>query len=140
MSNLPLRKEERLTIDGSPEWWRASAQVSSQLETWCHAAAATTEATTPKATEAATAAARRIARTPSRAFQARPSSPIYSRMLAHPRTLPTGFIAPCLPTKAEMLPSGGAWLHEFSASSLVRTVSACGSTADPATTSPAASR
>ena len=34
-------------------------------------------------------------------------------MLAHPRTLPTGFIAPCLPTKAETLPSGGAWLHEI---------------------------
>src|SRR6516164_7390780 len=34
-------------------------------------------------------------------------------MLARPRTLPTGFIAPCLPTKAHMLPSGGAWLHEI---------------------------
>jgi bifunctional non-homologous end joining protein LigD len=29
------------------------------------------------------------------------------------RTLPTGFIAPCLPTKAERLPSGGEWLHEI---------------------------
>ena len=28
------------------------------------------------------------------------------------RTLPAGFIAPCLPTKAETLPSGGAWLHD----------------------------
>ena len=28
-------------------------------------------------------------------------------------TLPAGFIAPCLPTKAETLPSGGAWLHEI---------------------------
>jgi len=30
------------------------------------------------------------------------------------RTLPAGFVvAPCLPTKAETLPSGGAWLHEI---------------------------
>jgi len=29
------------------------------------------------------------------------------------RTLPTGFIAPCLPTKAHPLPSGGLWLHEI---------------------------
>ena len=29
------------------------------------------------------------------------------------RTLPVGFIAPCLPTKAETLPSGGLWLHEI---------------------------
>jgi hypothetical protein len=28
-------------------------------------------------------------------------------MLARPRTLPTGFIAPCLPAKAHTLPSGG---------------------------------
>src|SRR5215472_17561122 len=34
-------------------------------------------------------------------------------MLAHPRTLPSGFIAPCLPTKAHTLPSGSAWLHEI---------------------------
>jgi len=34
-------------------------------------------------------------------------------MLARPRTLPTGFIAPCLPTKAHTLPSGGQWLHEI---------------------------
>jgi ATP-dependent DNA ligase len=34
-------------------------------------------------------------------------------MLARPRTLPTGFIAPCLPTKAHTLPSGGVWLHEI---------------------------
>src|SRR5215471_7519803 len=48
------------------------------------------------------------------AFQARSPSPIYSRiMLPRPRTLPSGFIAPCLPTKAETLPSGGAWLHEI---------------------------
>jgi hypothetical protein len=34
-------------------------------------------------------------------------------MLARPRTLPTGFIAPCLPTNAHTLPSGGLWLHEI---------------------------
>ena len=26
---------------------------------------------------------------------------------------PTGFIAPCLPTKAKTLPSGEAWRHEI---------------------------
>ena len=36
-------------------------------------------------------------------------------MLAPPRTLPTGFIAPCLPTKTDKLPSGGQWLHEIKA-------------------------
>ena len=34
-------------------------------------------------------------------------------MLARPRTLPTDFIAPCLPTKAHTLPSGSLWLHEI---------------------------
>jgi len=29
------------------------------------------------------------------------------------RTLPTGFIAPCLPTKTDKLPSGDGWLHEI---------------------------
>jgi hypothetical protein len=29
------------------------------------------------------------------------------------RTLPTGFIVPCLPTKANTPPSGGLWLHEI---------------------------
>jgi hypothetical protein len=29
------------------------------------------------------------------------------------RILPTGFIAPCLPTKAERPPSGKMWLHEI---------------------------
>jgi bifunctional non-homologous end joining protein LigD len=29
------------------------------------------------------------------------------------RTLPAGFIAPCLPTKADTPPSGGLWLHEI---------------------------
>jgi ATP-dependent DNA ligase len=28
------------------------------------------------------------------------------------RTLPAGFIAPCLPTKADTLPSGGLWIHD----------------------------
>jgi ATP-dependent DNA ligase len=35
----------------------------------------------------------------------------FARML--PRSLPAGFIAPCLPTKAAKLPSGGEWLHEI---------------------------
>jgi bifunctional non-homologous end joining protein LigD len=29
------------------------------------------------------------------------------------RTLPAGFNAPCLPTKADQLPSGSGWLHEI---------------------------
>jgi ATP-dependent DNA ligase len=29
------------------------------------------------------------------------------------RTLPSGFIAPCLPTKASAPPCGGLWLHEI---------------------------
>jgi ATP-dependent DNA ligase len=29
------------------------------------------------------------------------------------RTLPAGFIAPCLPTKTDTLPSGSQWLHEI---------------------------
>ena len=29
------------------------------------------------------------------------------------RNLPAGFIAPCLPTKTDMLPSGSQWLHEI---------------------------
>ena len=29
------------------------------------------------------------------------------------RTLPAGFIAPCLPTKTHKLPSGSGWLHEI---------------------------
>jgi bifunctional non-homologous end joining protein LigD len=35
---------------------------------------------------------------------------IYSNML---RTLPAGFLAPCLPTKTDELPSGGLWIHEI---------------------------
>ena len=34
-------------------------------------------------------------------------------MLSRPRTLPAGFIAPCLPTKTDKLPSGAQWLHEI---------------------------
>jgi hypothetical protein len=33
-------------------------------------------------------------------------------MLARPRTLPVGFIQPCLPIKAPT-PTGAAWLHEI---------------------------
>ena len=29
------------------------------------------------------------------------------------RALPAGFIAPCLPTKIDKLPSGSQWLHEI---------------------------
>jgi ATP-dependent DNA ligase len=29
------------------------------------------------------------------------------------RSLPAGFIAPCLPTKTDKLPSGSEWLHEI---------------------------
>jgi ATP-dependent DNA ligase len=29
------------------------------------------------------------------------------------RTLPAGFIAPCLPTKTDKLHSGSDWLHEI---------------------------
>jgi bifunctional non-homologous end joining protein LigD len=29
------------------------------------------------------------------------------------RTLPTRFIAPCLPSKTDKLPSGSEWLHEI---------------------------
>jgi len=40
--------------------------------------------------------------------------PIYPLiMLAHPRTLPSGFIAPCLSIKVDTLSSGGLWLHEI---------------------------
>ena len=34
-------------------------------------------------------------------------------MSLHPRTLPAGFIAPCLPTSASQPPSGAEWLHEI---------------------------
>ena len=29
------------------------------------------------------------------------------------RIFPAGFIAPCLPTKTDKLPSGSQWLHEI---------------------------
>jgi hypothetical protein len=40
---------------------------------------------------------------------------VHAVYLAHmlQRTLPAGFIAPCLPTKTDKLPSGGQWLHEI---------------------------
>jgi bifunctional non-homologous end joining protein LigD len=34
-------------------------------------------------------------------------------MLSRPRPLPAGFIAPCLPSKTDKLPSGRQWLHEI---------------------------
>jgi bifunctional non-homologous end joining protein LigD len=34
-------------------------------------------------------------------------------MSLRPRSLPTGFIAPCLPTSAPQPPSGDGWLHEI---------------------------
>ena len=34
-------------------------------------------------------------------------------MLSPPRSLPAGFIAPCLPTSAPQPPSGDDWLHEI---------------------------
>jgi len=34
-------------------------------------------------------------------------------MSLHPRTLPAGFIAPCLPSSAPQAPSGEEWLHEI---------------------------
>jgi bifunctional non-homologous end joining protein LigD len=34
-------------------------------------------------------------------------------MPLHPRTLPAGFIAPCLPSSAPQAPSGDEWLHEI---------------------------
>jgi bifunctional non-homologous end joining protein LigD len=37
----------------------------------------------------------------------------YAHMSSRPRTLPAGFIAPCLPTKAQQPPSGELWLHEI---------------------------
>jgi hypothetical protein len=65
---------------------------------------------------------------------------IYFRMLQ--RTLPAGFIAPCLPTKTDRLPSGGQWLHEITmAFGLLpaKTARECGSTAVLAMTSVVAS-
>jgi hypothetical protein len=40
--------------------------------------------------------------------------PMYAGiMFSRPRTLPAGFIPPCLPTKAPSPPAGAAWLHEI---------------------------
>jgi bifunctional non-homologous end joining protein LigD len=36
-----------------------------------------------------------------------------AHMLSRARTLSAGFIAPCLPTKAQQPPSGALWLHEI---------------------------
>jgi hypothetical protein len=41
------------------------------------------------------------------------SSPLFAVMLSPPRTLPSGFIPQCLPTKAPRPPSGALWLHEI---------------------------
>src|SRR5262249_46756091 len=30
-----------------------------------------------------------------------------------PRALPAGFVAPCLPSKTDKLPSGSQWVHEI---------------------------
>ena len=38
---------------------------------------------------------------------------VASMFAAMLRSLPPGFIAPCLPTKADTLPSGEMWLHEI---------------------------
>jgi bifunctional non-homologous end joining protein LigD len=35
------------------------------------------------------------------------------RIMLRMRALPAGFIAPCLPTETDKLPSGGLWLHEI---------------------------
>ena len=34
-------------------------------------------------------------------------------MLMRPRTMPVGFIQPCLPIKAPRPPAGAVWLHEI---------------------------
>jgi hypothetical protein len=44
-----------------------------------------------------------------RKLQSQAPSSIQRRMLQ--RTLPAGFIAPCLPTKIDKLPSGSEWPH-----------------------------
>jgi hypothetical protein len=37
----------------------------------------------------------------------------YLPAMLYQRTVPAGFIAPCLPTKTDTPPSGGLWLHEI---------------------------
>ena len=60
------------------------------------------------------------------------------------RTLPAGFIAPCLPTKTDKLPSGDGWLHEIKHDGFRiiarKTGARVSSTAVPAMTSLVASR
>ena len=60
------------------------------------------------------------------------------------RALLAGFIAPCLPTKTDKLPSGSQWLHEIKHDGfriIARKKGAqVSSTAVLATTSPVASR
>jgi hypothetical protein len=46
-------------------------------------------------------------------------APFYSVHMLQ-RTLPAGFIAPCLPTKTDKLPSGSQWLHEINGDDLRR--------------------
>jgi bifunctional non-homologous end joining protein LigD len=41
------------------------------------------------------------------------SAGISEIMSLGPRSLPAGFIAPCLPTSAPLPPSGESWLHEI---------------------------
>src|SRR6516225_3109675 len=50
-----------------------------------------------------------------RAFDGEVAIAIAQLYLVHmlQRTLPAGFIAPCLPTKTDKLPSGRDWLHEI---------------------------
>jgi ATP-dependent DNA ligase len=48
-------------------------------------------------------------RDPARSVRANDTAYV-SDVAAH---LPAGFIAPCLPTKTDKLPSGGEWLHEI---------------------------
>jgi len=56
--------------------------------------------------------ASQIARSTSRPLSAARPIPRYPAILRM-RTLPAGFIEPCLPTKADTLPSGGLWIHEI---------------------------
>src|SRR5262249_33705184 len=45
-------------------------------------------------------------------------------MLLRQRVLPPGAIEPCLPTKADTLPSGGLWLHEIKHDGFARKIGA----------------
>jgi hypothetical protein len=50
-------------------------------------------------------------------------------MFTHPRALPAGFIAPCLPIHAPQPPSGEQWLHEIkqtACSTLALVIVLCG--------------